>query len=228
MRSHYSLQWYQSFFRFLGRPLFSLIFHALGPIQVRGREHIPARGAYLVVFNHVSLYDAPLLVAIWPRALEALGAKEIWSRPGQNMLVAMYGAIPVSRGEVDRESIHAVLSALRSGRPVIMAPEGGRSHGRGMAQGKSGVILFVEATGVPIVPVGITGTQDDYYQRGSRGQRPQVTVNIGEVFRLPKSLDDHGASPREVRQRKVDYIMHRIAALLPEEYQGYYRSGHSG
>jgi 1-acyl-sn-glycerol-3-phosphate acyltransferase len=227
-RSLYTLPWYKTLLRTLIRPLFKMIFHALGPIEITGRENIPKQGAYLVVFNHVSLYDAPLLVSIWPRALEVLGAQEIWSRPGQNILVKLYGAIPVLRGEVDRESVNSILTALRSGRPVMMAPEGGRSHGRGMAQGKSGVVLFIEATGVQVLPVGIVGTKDDYYQQGSRGLRPEVKVIIGKPFGLPAALGDTASSPKEARQMKVDFIMHHIADLLPGDYQGYYQSSHSG
>ncbi len=219
----YVLPWYKSFFRFLFRPLFRLIFKLLGPIEFNGQENIPARGAYLVVFNHVSLYDAPLLVAIWPRALEILGAQDIWSRPGQGFLVKSYGAIPVLRGEVDRESVSKILAVLRSGRPLMMAPEGGRSHGEGMRQGKSGVVHFIEATGVPVVPVGIVGTTDDYYKQGSRGQRPQVVVIVGKPFHLAEMIDNPAGSPREIRQMKVDQIMRRIAELLPENYRGYYR-----
>ncbi|MBN2256903.1 MAG: 1-acyl-sn-glycerol-3-phosphate acyltransferase [Anaerolineaceae bacterium] len=200
----------------------------LGPIELIGRENIPTSGAYLVVFNHVSLYDAPLLLAIWPGALEALGAQDIWGRPGQNILVKSYGAIPILRGEVDREAATRVLAALRSGRPVMMAPEGGRSHGRGMAQGKSGVVYFIEATGVQVLPVGVVGTKDDYYQQGSRGLRPEVKVIVGKAFDLPTELGANAASPREVRQMKVDFIMCRIADLLPEEYQGYYKSECAG
>jgi 1-acyl-sn-glycerol-3-phosphate acyltransferase len=217
------IPWYKSVFRFLFRPIFRLIFHILSPIQITGRENIPARGAYLVVFNHVSLYDAPLLVAIWPKALEALGAQDIWERPGQNILVRGYGAIPVLRGEIDQEAVKRILTALRSDHPLIMAPEGGRSHGAGMRQGKAGIVYFIESTGVPVVPVGIVGTTDDYYQRGSRGNRPPVMVKIGKAFHLPEMKEAASASPRELRQLKVDYIMRRIAELLPDEYRGYYR-----
>lgn len=217
------IPWYKTIFRFIFRPIFRLIFNILSPIQITGKENIPTKGAYLVVFNHVSLYDAPLLAAFWPKALEVLGAQDIWSRPGQNILVRGYGAIPVLRGEIDQEAVKKILSALRNGHPLMMAPEGGRSHGGGMRQGKAGIVYFIEASGVPVVPVGIVGTKDDYYQQGSRGNRPQVEVKIGVPFHLPGFKDTAADSPKELRQLKVDYIMHRIADLLPEDYRGYYK-----
>jgi len=135
IHAEYHLPMYKAIFRWIARPIFNLIFHILSPIDIHGRENIPLRGAYLMVFNHVSLYDAPLLLSVWPVALEALGAQDIWSRPGQSTLAKLYGVIPVLRGEVDRDSIAAVLAALRAGHPLMMAPEGGRSDGSGMAQG---------------------------------------------------------------------------------------------
>ncbi len=220
----YLLPWYKSLFRWIGRPIFRLIFTILSPIEFLGKENIPQRGAYIMVFNHVSLYDAPLLIAIWPKALEALGAQDIWSRPGQSTLAKLYGVIPVLRGEVDRDSIFAVLAALRNGRPLMMAPEGGRSHGRGMAQAKSGIVYFIEAVGVPVLPVGIVGTTDDYFRRGSHGLRPTVRVIVGKPFSLPEELGGSAISPKDARRIKVDYIMRHIAALLPEDYRGYYAS----
>jgi 1-acyl-sn-glycerol-3-phosphate acyltransferase len=217
------IPWYKTVFRFIFRPIFRLIFNILSPIRITGRGNIPPKGAYLVVFNHVSLYDAPLLVAFWPKALEVLGAQEIWDRPGQNILVRGYGAIPVLRGEIDREAVTMILSSLRSGRPLMMAPEGGRSHGAGMQPGKAGIVYFIEATGVPVVPVGIVGTKDDYYRQGSRGNRPPVKVTIGKAFYLPEIVGFASDSPKQVRQMKVDLIMRKIAELLPEDYRGVYR-----
>lgn len=222
-RAKYSISFGKRFFRWIFRPIFRLIFYILSPISIQGWENIPRKGAYLAVFNHVSLYDAPFIIAIWPKALEILGAQEIWSRPGQNLLAHWYGAIPVLRGEVDRDSVNAILGALRNGFPLLMAPEGGRSHGHGMAQGKPGVVHFVEATGVSIVPIGIVGTTDDYFTKASKGLRPRIQMTVGKPFRIPEQVGKQTANPRERRQQKVDYIMRRIAELLPEDYRGIYK-----
>jgi 1-acyl-sn-glycerol-3-phosphate acyltransferase len=222
IRNRYTIPIGKRLFRWFFRPIFRLIFHLLSPITITGKQNIPHTGAYLVAFNHVSLYDAPFILAFWPRPLEILGAQEIWSRPGQNLLARLYGAIPVLRGEVDRDSVAAILGALRSGHPLLMAPEGGRSHGQGMKLGKPGVVHFVEATGVKVLPVGIIGTTDDYFHKASKGLRPPVVMHIGEAFRIPDDLGEQADSPREMRQEKVDYIMRHIAELLPIAYRGVY------
>jgi 1-acyl-sn-glycerol-3-phosphate acyltransferase len=90
-----------------------------------------------------------------------------------------------------------------------------------MQRGKPGVAYIMDEAQVPIVPVGIVGTTDDFWQRATHGGRPQLEMRIGEPFRLPL-LEGKGAERREARQRHADLVMQHIAALLPEEYRGVY------
>lgn len=209
-------------FRTLIRPVFRGIFHLFSPVTISGQENVPSQGPYLVVFNHVSIYDPPLLVAFWPKPLEILGASDVWQRPGQSTLAQLYGAIPVRRGELDRQAIGKMVSALQDGRPLLVAPEGGRSHVPGLRQAKSGVIYLLEKTGVPVLPVGVVGTTDDFMQKALKGERPRLEIRIGPSFRLPEQLNKIDATPHETRQRKVDFIMVKIAGLLPDNYRGWY------
>jgi 1-acyl-sn-glycerol-3-phosphate acyltransferase len=200
-----------------------LLFHCLGRVSISGKENIPADGPYFIVFNHVSLFDPPFVLAEWPVAPEALGAVEIWSRPGQNVLATVYGGIPIHRGEVDREAMGRCLAALRGGRPLALAPEGSRSHQPGMQAGKPGLVYLLDKTGAIIVPVGVTGTVDNFLTRALHWERPPLRMEIGKPFHVPPGLDDLPLPPREIRQKKVDYVMEQIAALLPESYRGVYR-----
>lgn len=177
----------------------------------------------MLVFNHVSIFDPPFMIAFWPELPEVLGAIDVWNRPGQNILAGLYGAIPIRRGEVDRAAMEKMLRVLRGGRPLMVAPEGTRSHEPGLQMGKPGIIYIIEQTKVPVIPVGIVGTTDDFLKRVLRWERPQLEMNIGEPFYLP-SIDEAGLTPKEIRQRKVDYIMRKIAALLPDAYRGIYAS----
>jgi len=177
----------------------------------------------MVVFNHVSIYDPPVVIAFWPRQIEILGAVEVWSRKGQGFLARLWGGIPIRRAEVHREAIDLTLSVLRSDLPLLLSPEGTRSHLPGLQKAKTGVVYIAEVSKVPIIPVGLTGTTDDFFQRAIHGDRPKLEMTIGQPFTLPEALNDAGLPPREVRQRKADYIMRRIAELLPLNYQGYYQ-----
>lgn len=213
----------------LARPvlkgIFRLLFRILARVRVTGVEHIPRGQAYVVAINHVSLYDPPFAVAFWPEMVELIGAVEVWSRPGQNLLARWYGGIPVHRGEVDRAMLDKVLDVLRSGRPLLMAPEGGRSHETGMRRARPGIAFIVEAADVPVVPVGIVGTTDDFWQRARRGERPLLEMHIGQPLRLPQL--PQGPERRAARQRNADLVMQHIAALLPPEYRGVYAEWHA-
>ena len=207
--------------RRLLRPVFRLIFHLLSPVKITGRENVPRRGGYLIAINHVSTYDPPFVVAFWPVAPEAVGAVEIWSRPGQSQLARLYGAIQVHRGEFDRHLLETMVAAVQAGRPLVIAPEGGRSHTPGLRQGMPGVAYIADKANVPVIPVGVVGTTRDYFQRASRGKRPPLEMRIGEPLHLPP-LSAHGAERRAALQKNADLVMVHLAALLPAEYHGMY------
>jgi 1-acyl-sn-glycerol-3-phosphate acyltransferase len=218
----YRVAWWR---RWLVRPLgkvgFRLLFRLLARVRLSGRDNVPFGRPYLVAINHVSIFDPPFALAFWPEMAEAMGAVEIWNRPGQNVLVRLYGGIPVHRYEFDRALFDRVLAVLEAGRPLMLAPEGGRSHAPGMRRARPGVAYIAEAARVPIVPVGIIGTTDDFWKQASRGHRPQIELRIGEPFELPP-LEGRGADRRRARQRNADLILQRLAVLLPEEYRGVY------
>lgn len=203
------------------RPLFRGIFRLISKVNIIGMENIPRQGGYLIAANHVSLYDPPLVLAFWPTEPEAVGAVDIWQRPGQSLLVRMYGAIPVHRGEYDRHLMNTARAALLSGKSIMIMPEGTRSHAPGMRRAAPGVAYLIEKTDVPVVPVGVVGTTDDFFQRAMRGEKPSLYMYIGAPFRLPL-VDGKGEDRRRRRQENADLIMAHIAALLPPEYQGVY------
>ena len=203
------------------RPIFRGLFHILGGVEIRGVQNVPKKSAYIISFNHVSIFDPPFAVAFWPVAPEVLGAAEIWGKPGQSTLVRLYGGIQLARTEYDREALDISSSVLKSGRPLVISPEGGRSHTPGMRRAKAGIAFLVEKTGVPVVPVGIVGTTDDYFTRAKRGERPRLEMNIGAPIYLPP-LAGSGEERRISRQRHADLVMVQIASLLPPEYHGVY------
>ncbi|MFC1995988.1 lysophospholipid acyltransferase family protein [Chloroflexota bacterium] len=209
--------------RSLLRPTFRLIFHALSRVKILGKKNVPPSGAYLIAFNHISLFEPPLICAFWPIAPEAMGAAEIWARSGQSLLARWYGGIPVHRDQYDRHLIEIALNILRSGYPLVIAPEGERSHTPGMQPALKGVAFLMDKAKVPVVPVGIIGNTENFLERALHGERPQIEMRIGQPLAFPpvETLD---ISRREARQRQTDLVMTEIAALLPPEYRGVYSS----
>ncbi len=207
--------------RLILRPIFRGLFHLLSSVRIYGKENIPKSGAYLIAINHISLFEPPFILAFWPIAPEAAGAVDIWDRTGQNVLVRLYGGIPVHRGEYDRKLIETLLSVLRSGKPLLIAPEGGRSHHLGMRRALPGAAYLANAANVPILPVGIVGTSDDFLREAFRGRRPRLEMHIGKNLLIP--YESNKDEVRHIsRQKNADLIMMKIAELIPAEYHGVY------
>src|SRR5215211_533410 len=167
------------------KTLFRGIFRGLARVKVTGRESIPRGKPYVAAMNHVSIFDPPFAAAFWPVDLEIIGAIDVFRKPGQGQLLRLYGVIPVHRGDYERSLFTKLISILRSGHPLLIAPEGARSHDPAMQRAKPGIAYLVEKTGVPVVPVGIVGTTQDFWRRASRGGRPVLEMRIGKPITLP-------------------------------------------
>jgi len=208
-------------YRAIFRPVFRGIFHLISRVSISGLEFVPQSGPYLIASNHISIFEPPFVLSFWPKTSETVAAAEVWSRTGQSTLVRLYRAIPVHRGLLDREMLEAVLNVLKSGRPLYINPEGGRSHVPGLKRALPGVAFIADLAKVPVVPVGIVGSTEDFFARGIRGERPPIEMHIGQAVLLP-SIEGSGKERRLARQRNADEIMEHIAALLPYEYRGAY------
>lgn len=198
-----------------------LAFHILGRVHLSGLENVPRRTPYLAAINHVSIFDPPFILAFWPEILQAIGAADVFDKPIQGDMLRLYGTVPVHRGQYDRELIDAVLAMLRDGCPVLIAPEGGRSHVFAMRRAKPGVAYILDQVPVPVVPAAILGTTDDFLKQGLRGGRPTVELRVGRPFSVPL-LEGRGEARRAARQHNADLVMQHIAGLLPPEYRGVY------
>jgi 1-acyl-sn-glycerol-3-phosphate acyltransferase len=207
--------------RMLMLPAFRVIYRMLGRVKVTGQENVPLGKAYLIAMNHISIFDPPLVVSFWPEAPEVIGAADVFEKKGQGQILSMYGVIPVHRGDYDRVLLDKIFTILKSGRPLVIAPEGGRSHVPAMQRAMPGVGYIVEHAKVPVIPVGLVGTTDDFWQQAKKGLKPQLEMRIGKPIVFPSTMD-LDAARKEVRQKKADYVMRTIAGLLPEEYHGVY------
>ena len=201
--------------------LFRSIFRGLARVKLTGAENIPYKKPYIAAMNHVSIFDPPFTAAFWPEQLEIIGAIDVFHKPGQGQLLRLYGVIPVHRGDYDRSLFTKLISILKSGRPLLIAPEGARSHDTAMRRAKPGIAYLVEKTSVPVVPVGLVGTTEDFWQRARRGEKPPLEMHIGKPVLLPP-ITTKGVAKHEARQQNADLVMSHLAGLLPEEYRGVY------
>ncbi len=218
---NYHVPWHIRINRVVLRPFFRMLFHMMGRVKITGQENVPLGQPYVIAMNHISIFDPPLVVSFWGELPEVIGSSEVFQRKGQGMMLSMYGVIPVHYGEYDRALLEKIILILKMGRPLVIAPEGGRSHVKAMQRAMPGLGYIIEHAQTPVIPVGLVGTTGDFWQRSKRGENPQLEMHIGKpIYFSP--IKEKGAERRAVRQINADLVMRHIAGLLPEEYHGVY------
>jgi 1-acyl-sn-glycerol-3-phosphate acyltransferase len=194
----------------------SVIIWFLGGARIEGVERIPRSGPFLLVANHCSQFDPPLLG--WAtgyqvrRVIYFMGKEEMRHWPIIGWLAERSGVFFVRRGEGDRAAQRQALDLWASGKPVGIFAEGTRSRDGRMRAIKPGAALLAIRAGVPILPVGIAGTHR-LFSRGWLPRRSNVTFRIGEPFTLPHQPD--GRLNRQALTAGTERITAEIAALLP-------------
>ena len=202
----------------IGWLIVKLLLLLLTRYRVRGRDNIPGQGPLIVVANHLNLIDPPLLGVSLGRRASFMAKEELFRSKLASYFMGSLGAFPVSKGRLDRKALRRAMQVLADGLILVIFPEGMRSRGGRLRAALPGAALIALRSGVPIIPVGITGTEK------LKGvfwlwRRPEITVNIGPPFSLPKA----GSKLTKVELlRLTDVIMGRIAELLPVEYRGHY------
>ena len=218
----YTVPFKNRLFRALLAPAVRFLVRLLFRLRIVGLENVPKSGPYIIAYNHVSLFEPPLLLAFWPVFPEPIAGADTFKRDALKFFVRGYGALAVRRGEYDRKIIDESLWVLDSHKALMIAPEGGRSHKPGLRQAKAGVAYLMDRARVPVVPAGISGTSDGMLKPALRGKRPPLEIRIGKPFDLPP-IEGRGEDRRAARQANADLVMRHIAAVLPPEYWGEYQ-----
>jgi 1-acyl-sn-glycerol-3-phosphate acyltransferase len=216
-----------TWFYFPGALLTEWLKWLLGGGRVTGLEHVPSSGPYIVVSNHTSNLDPPFIGAAigrhTRRPIHFMAKDEIRHWPLVGWLARGSGVFFVRRGEGDRAAQRSALQHLAAGRPIGIFPEGTRSPTGALGEPKAGVALIALRSGVPLVPVGITGSGKIFPGRSRWPHRTRVDITVGEPFLLPHQAE--GRLDREELAAGADRIMTEIAALLPEWQRGRFGAG---
>lgn len=187
-----------------------ILMHLLSNYKVIGRENIP-NPPFLATSNHLSYFDVPAVAAAMTFQITAFAAKKYkgtWMEP----LFRLGGPIWVEQETADRNALMNALKILKTGKPFAIAPEGHRSRTGALIEAREGVAFIATRANVPIVPWVMWGTEKIF-----KHPRPQVRVWIGKPYRLPE-----GRAKGDALKEYTDRIMCAIAALLPEQYHGFY------
>ncbi len=188
--------------------------------QVVGGGNVPKTGPLIVVSNHLSRADPPIIGAGIPRRIVFMAKEELFRSPLMALVVKGFGAFPVRKQEADRDALRQAQEVLEKGLALGVFPEGTRSKTAVLQPGMLGAAFIALRTGAPVLPVGICGTE------GLRGagflRHPAITINIGEPFTVAPA---QGRVTRQALQDLTAFMMGRIAQLLPPRYQGVYDKG---
>ena len=181
-------------------------------IEVEGLPHLNADGAAIVVFNHLSLVDGPIVASLLPRKGVFLVAREFGWIPVLNWCLRKVGdPIYINRGVPDRRALRRALAVLEGGGLLCMAPEGRVSPTGALTEAQDGAAFMGRLSSARVVPVATYG-QEKVWRSWFRLRRPHVRVIVGKSFDLP--FDQN--------RDNTMVLMRRIAELLPPRYRGCY------
>lgn len=195
----------------------------MGRPTFEGRENFPKTGAAVLAINHLGVMDWLFLPLRSPRKLSFLAKSEYFTTPGlkgrwYKFFFTETGQVPVDRSgsNAGDDAMNTGVRILNSGRLLGVFVEGTRSPDGRLYRGKTGAARMAMRAGVPIVPIGLTGT-GDFLPEGKLLPRPtKIRVMVGEPLDLSPWQDRLG--DREAEREITDEIMRRIQALTGQEY----------
>jgi 1-acyl-sn-glycerol-3-phosphate acyltransferase len=164
------------------------IFKVVFRVRVVGKDRVPTSGAYIVAPSHRSVLDVPFAAYITPRTVRFLAKDDLFASSFGRRLFEALGAVEVDRGTADRGAMRALERVLEAGEPVAIFPEGTRHSGPELGSLFAGAAYLSVKFGVPIVPVGIGGSEH-ILPKGKRLPRiRRVAVSVGAPI-VPPALD---------------------------------------
>jgi len=195
--------------------------------DVQGLENVPHSGGVILASNHLSFVDSVVIPSVAPRKVVFLAKSEYFTTPGvrgalQRAWFEALGMLPVDRDDTKSalESLDVALDVLRRGDAFGIYPEGTRSRDGRLYRGRTGAAHLALTAGVPIVPVGLRGTER-IQPIGSRVPRiVKVHVTFGEPID-PRGRYD-GVPLGKARRLLTDEVMAAIQSLTGQEEAGVY------
>jgi 1-acyl-sn-glycerol-3-phosphate acyltransferase len=183
-----NLLWYHLFKWSVVSPMLGLYFRG----RVYGANQVPKQGPLIVVANHASDFDPPLMSAAVRRPVSYMAKEELFQVPVLSQAIRLYGAYPVKRGSADRSAIRAALQQLDQGWAVGVFLQGTRTADGRIPDPKIGAALIAAKAQVPLLPVSLWGTHR-VLKKGSPLPRPiPLTIRIGAPIAPPPNTDRAG------------------------------------
>ena len=197
------------------RGLIWFVAKVLGRVEVVGAEKIPSSGAFILAPVHRSNVDFALTSVVTRRPMRYMGKDSIWKSRLLGRFVSMLGAFPVHRGSADRDALKACTDIVNGGNPLVMFPEGTRCSGPTIEQLFDGTAFVATRGRVPIVPLGIGGSEA-MMPKGAKLPRPsKLVLVVGDPI-PPPELTDRGRAPRSAVANLTERLHAELQVLFDE------------
>lgn len=214
---------------FISKIIVNIVLKMYANIIVRGNENLQGiQKPTIFICNHLSNSDGLVL----SKALKAVdptfvAGVKLSNNPFTNIGMNAVKTTNIVPNSTDSEGIKNIIRLARQGESLFIFPEGTRSRVGSMIKAKNGIVLIAKMTGVPIVPIGLYGSEkllpinSKGNMESEKFNNADVYINIGRQFTLPAKTAEQGK--KEYEEYATNYMMNKIAQLLPEEYRGVYR-----
>lgn len=195
------------FVRGLGVVLATIIWR----FEVTGRDRLPSVGPFVLAPVHRSYVDFLVAAMAVPRRMRFMAKDSLWRAPRFARILEAVGAFPVDRSGADRMALRRAEEAVAGGEPLVMFPEGRRREGPEITEMQLGPAFVACRNRIPIVPVGIGGT-DRAMPIGAKMVRPaKVRVVIGEPIYPDVALE--GRVPRRIVSETTEELRGALQEL---------------
>jgi 1-acyl-sn-glycerol-3-phosphate acyltransferase len=175
-------------------------------------------GTMIIAFNHINFLEVPILVThSYPLSVTGLVKDTTWKNPFIGFLADTYSAIPLNRQGAYLGAFEQAKKLMDKGFFICIAPEGTRSGNGVLGKGKGGIVQLALITGAPVLPVVHFGGEK-IWENMKHFKRTPVRFKVGRPFHLKCA----GEVDKAMRERMLEELMGRMAALLPEERRGIY------
>jgi len=198
------------------KPIAVFLMRAWFGLYVRWAEHGPASGPALIVSNHQSILDPPVIGGAARRQIYFLAKAELFRIPMFGSLIRALHARPVRREGSDPGALRTAAQLLGEGKALLVFPEGTRSLNGRLGEGKPGVGMLAVTSGAPVVPVYVSGTLEALPKGSAWPRRSQVSVSFGPALHFKPR---NGAGRKERYREAALEMMRGIAELKEQQHQ---------
>jgi len=179
-------------------------------LKVNGKENIPKKGGFILASNHISYLDPLVLGFACPRDLNFMAKEELFHNPFFARAIRSVGAFPVKRKSADMSAIKEAVRRVRSGKGLVLFPEGGRGDGMELQKPEAGIGFIAAKSQVPVIPAFIKGTEHALPKGSKFIRHARVSVIFGKQVSVERKMPY-----QQTARRIMDSIGHLGISPVP-------------